>query len=401
MDSDVLFLPREIIRNILKQLPVKSLIRFQCVRKDWKNLIQSPSFIADHLEQSTHQNPPLLLECDEDDIPFPCRLILLDGGLQDRGVPNPPSTHSLCDASIVGSCNGLLCLQIHERYRSPRFGFNPIVNDYKIVRTYAEFCRGVTNVEVFSLNRGTWKAIDIGNLKGVRLKSETVTVNGAIFWSGVKLVSEKKEGEDNIDFQEDEDYIEEAEDKVDVIVSFDIAKEVFTGIPRPELDYNADEKLTVYENKLAILCDIGECDDIIIGLWVLDEGTCASGQTWSWTKRYTSSPLSCTLDSMTIWRNEIVCQPDSEDKRKRNVLYMMNLSWTKTYTSSFLSCALTSMASRRNGIVCKPDSEEHDDNVLYMMNLTTNEVKRSVIPNRDSILRIYNYVESLVSVDNN
>ncbi|KAK4256290.1 hypothetical protein QN277_009175 [Acacia crassicarpa] len=388
--SDVLFLPHEIIRNILKRLPVKSLIRFQCVCKDWKNLMQIPSFIEDHLQQSTHQNPSLLLECTGTNIPLLRRLILLDCRLQVRGVQNLP-----WNASIVGSCNGLLCLEIRQFKQFPHslslwnpattavrhiprtrtdipyydkcvtgFGFSPIVNDYKIVRTFTVFYN-VTQVEVFSLNRGTWKAIDIVNLKGVRLKkSETVTANGAIFWSGVKLVDEKKEGEDNIDLQEDEDYIVEAQDIVDVIVSFDIAKEVFTVIPRPKIDYHADVMLTVYENKLALLCHTWKSDDdeipYVIDLWVLYEGTCASGQTWSWTKRYTSSPHSCTLDPRTIWRNEIVY---------------------------------------------KPISELHDDggrrSVLYMTNLTTNEVKRSVIPYHEIIRSIYIYVESLVSVGNN
>ncbi|KAI9074653.1 hypothetical protein K1719_043369 [Acacia pycnantha] len=364
--------------------------------------MQIPSFIADHLQQSTHQNPSLLLECKGMNIPLRWRLILLDCGLRVRGVQNLPWNNPLRNASLVGSCNGLLCLEIHQFNQPPHslslwnpktravrhvprtrtdisyfnycvtgFGFSPIVNDYKIVRTFAVFYDVVTQVEVFSLNRGTWKAIDIGNLKGVRLKSETVTANGAIFWSGVKLVGEKEgednidfqEGEGNIDFQEDEDYIEEAEDKVDVIVSFDIAKEVFTVIPRPELDYDADVKLTVYENKLAILCDTREDDDempYVIDLWVLYEGTRASEQTWSWTKRYTSSSHLCLLVPMTIWRNEIVY---------------------------------------------KPISEEHDDkgrrNVLYMTNLATNEIKRSVIPYHESILSIYNYVESIVSFGNN
>ncbi|KAK4256285.1 hypothetical protein QN277_009170 [Acacia crassicarpa] len=396
MDSDVLFLPHEIIRNILKRLPVESLIRFQCVCKDWKNLMQIPSFIADHLQQSTHQNPSLLLECKGMDIPLCWRFILFDCELRVRGVQNLPWNNPLRNASIVGSCNGLLCLEIHQfnqplhslsfslwnpktravrhvprtitdisflNYCTTGFGFSPIVNDYRIVRTFALFYDVVTQVEVFSLNRGTWKAIDIGNLKGVILKSETVTANGAIFWSGVKLVGEK-EGEDNIDFQEDEDYIEEAGDKVDVIVSFDIAKEVFSVIPRPDLDYDAGVKLTVYENKLALLCDTWEDDDEIphvIDLWVLYEGTsCASGQTWSWTKRYTSSPLLCLLVPTTIWRNEIVYKPISEE-----------------------------------------DDDKGRRNVLYMRNLATNEVKRSVIPYRNYILPINNYVESLVSVGNN
>ncbi|KAI9084699.1 hypothetical protein K1719_033343 [Acacia pycnantha] len=294
-------------------------------------------------------------------LPLLPRLILLDCGLQVRQVQNSPSNNSLRHVTIVGSCNGLLCLENGPFNQSPHplslwnpattavrhvprtrtgfadrvtgFGFSPIVNDYEIVRIYAQFYDVVTRVEVFSLNRGTWKAIDIGNLRGVRLNSEIVTANGAIFWSGVKLVGEKKEGEDNIYFQEDEDYIEGAEDEVDVIVSFDIAKEVFTVIPGPILDYNADED------------------------------TCASGQTWSWTKRYTSSPFSCRLDpsSMTIWRNEIVWKPVSKEQ----------------------------------------DDTERSD-VLCMLNPATNEEKRSVIPYRvDPIYGIYNYVESLVSVGNN
>ncbi|KAI9081343.1 hypothetical protein K1719_036684 [Acacia pycnantha] len=247
MNSDVLFLPHEIIRNILKRLP------------------------------STHQNPSLLLECNGINIPLHWRLNLLDCGLQVPGVQNSPSNNSLRNAGIVGSCNGLVCLEIHQFNKRPHslslwnpattavryvprtrtgisyfddcvtgFGFSSIVNDYQIVRTYAEFYDVVTKVEVFSLNRMTWKVIDIGNLKGVRLNYETVTVNGAIFWSGVKLVGEKKEGEDNIDFQEDVFYVEEVEDRVNVIVSFDIAKEVFTVIPWPEVDGDAEMRVHVH-----------------------------------------------------------------------------------------------------------------------------------------------------------
>ena len=55
------FLPGDVIVNILKRLPAKSLIRFQCVCKDWKNLIKTSSFIQDHLHHSSHQNPSLFL----------------------------------------------------------------------------------------------------------------------------------------------------------------------------------------------------------------------------------------------------------------------------------------------------------------------------------------------------
>ncbi|XP_028801601.1 putative F-box protein At5g52610 [Neltuma alba] len=374
MDSDVLYLPQEIIRNILKRLPVKSLIRFQCVCKHWRDLIKNTSFIADHLQQSSHQKPYFLLKCNGSRSYSRWRLGLLDCGLQVRKVHRPPLINSSRDARILGSCNGLLCVEINLYNNSPPlfslwnpattavrrvprtradgfqfddsvtgFGFSPILNDYKIVITYAEVYDAVNRVEVFSLNGGSWRVIDIGNLKGVKLYSQTVTANGAVFWYGEKLGAE------------------EGEDEVEVIVSFDIAKEVFALIPRPNLDYNADEKLTVYENKLAILCEIWENDDEtadLIDLWVLDEGTCASGETWSWTRRYTSSPFSRALESMTMWRNEIICTPTSAE-----------------------------------------DNEE-GRNVLYSMNITTNEVKRFVVPNFGPIRSIYDYAESLVSVGN-
>lgn len=150
------------------------------------------------------------------------------------------------------------------------------------------------------------------------LKLSRLMENGAIFWFGIKL-GVAKEGEDNIEVDEDEDDTEdgadnieveededdtkdggdnieveeededdtgEGGDAVEVIVSFDITKEVFMLMSRPDLGYNEDEKLTVYQDKLAILCDIwdvddGECD--LIDLWVMEEGTCASGEKWSWT----------------------------------------------------------------------------------------------------------------------
>ncbi|XP_054779236.1 putative F-box protein At3g10430 [Prosopis cineraria] len=373
MDSDMPFLSEGIIINILKRLPVKSLSRFKCVCKRWKDVIKTPSFIADHLQHSSQQKPSLLMEWYADH-----GLRLLDCGMQIREVQNAPLIDSLEDASIVGSCNGLLCVEIDEDDGSipplllwnpattavrhvPRnrndfidyhdwvegFGFSPIVNDYKIVRTYAEFddgfddeLKGVEAVEVFSLSRGSWEGIDIGNLKGVNLHSDTVTANGAMFWFGSKLGS-KDEGEDD----------------VEMIVSFDIAKEVFTLIPRPDLDYNADGMLTVYENKLAILCGLSEDDDepsYLIGLWVLDEGTCESEKIWSWNKRYTSSPFSFRLDPLTIWRDEIVCKP------------------------------------------CSKEDNAKGRNALYLINLTTNEVKSFVYP--DYVSSISNYAESLVPV---
>ncbi|KAK4256273.1 hypothetical protein QN277_009158 [Acacia crassicarpa] len=386
MDRDILYLPEEIIRSILKRLPVKFLIRFLCVCKRWKNLIQNPSFIADHLQQSTHRNDALLFKSSSHHF----ALCLLDCGLQVRVVLKIPLMDFSDCATVLGSCNGLLLLgkcnlpfalwnpATKAVRHVPRnrteidischcvtgFGFSPIVNDYKIVRTYPGIDDTVDRAYVFSLSRGSWRGIDVGNLKGVKLDFESVTANGAIFWYGVKSSCVWEKGEYDIEAEEDEDDMEEGEHDVEVVVSFDIAKEVFTLIPRPNLEYNAEEKLTVYENKLAVLCDIWKDDETtgFIDLWVLDEGTCVSGETWRWTKRHTSSPFSFRLDSRTIWRNEIVCNCDDEGTGE--------IQRGKAYD-------------------------------LYLMNLSTKEAKRLVIPRYRPSSHIYHYAESLVSFGNN
>uniref|UniRef100_M1DVJ5 F-box domain-containing protein n=1 Tax=Solanum tuberosum TaxID=4113 RepID=M1DVJ5_SOLTU len=45
-------------REILLSLPVKSLLRFKCVCKNWGSLINNPSFTIDHLNLSKKTKPP-------------------------------------------------------------------------------------------------------------------------------------------------------------------------------------------------------------------------------------------------------------------------------------------------------------------------------------------------------
>ncbi|KAM3361832.1 hypothetical protein P3S68_016686 [Capsicum galapagoense] len=129
-----LYFPKEIIIDILSRLPVKTLLRFRCVCKQWRKLISKPNFIAAHFRCSSslqrsgssliigslHQesnnhvlslyNPPdSLVELDN---PFPCFF------------PN---------MYIVGPCNGIVCLF------SPPWGelitlWNPAMKQYKMVQ---------------------------------------------------------------------------------------------------------------------------------------------------------------------------------------------------------------------------------------------------------------------------
>ncbi|KAI9096853.1 hypothetical protein K1719_025836 [Acacia pycnantha] len=189
-------------------------------------------------------------------------------------------------------------INFHQDYEDYNigFGFSPIINDYKIVIAYVSQCyTEISAVQVYSLISGSWREVKFSLNCTECLSDQSVTVNGVMFWVGSKWV-----GKDTDD--------DEAQ-----IVSFDLANEVFTSIEIPKL--YPQIMLTVYEEKLAIVSCMTNSELSVIDLWVMEEGVHASGEIWSWTKRYTSNPYPCWLYPRTIWRNEIVCIGDFENKR--------------------------------------------------------------------------------------
>ncbi|RHN59202.1 putative F-box domain-containing protein [Medicago truncatula] len=56
-----LYLPRELIIQILMWLPVKSLIRFKCVCKLWFSLISDPHFANSHFQLTAAANTPRIM----------------------------------------------------------------------------------------------------------------------------------------------------------------------------------------------------------------------------------------------------------------------------------------------------------------------------------------------------
>ncbi|KAI9127072.1 hypothetical protein K1719_001631 [Acacia pycnantha] len=294
MDDDFPILPLEIILNILKRLPVKSLMRFQCVCRGWKILFKTQSFITDHLNHSNHQNPCLLMkDFHLDDL---SNMHCLNSEMQIWELQNPPllsylkqgswkeekfRLNGFGDVTSRGvTVNGVMFWwsyktvgkddddkrlivsfdlavevftliptpQLHDAYGLTMyeeklaifswienskhsvidlwvmedgvgFGFCPIIKDYKIVITYASLSyKELSAVKVFYISSGSWKGVEFRLNDTICLSSQSVTANGVMFWLG-----SKKAG-DNTD-----------DDDQDVIVSFDLAMEVFTVIPIPKL----------------------------------------------------------------------------------------------------------------------------------------------------------------------
>ncbi|KAK4270219.1 hypothetical protein QN277_023281 [Acacia crassicarpa] len=348
------FLPEEIIRYILMRLPVKTLIRSRFVCKHWENLIRTPSFISEHLHHyRTHQSPSLLLQ-------RRYNLRLLDCKMKIHKVHIAPVIGSANTFQIVGSSNGLLCVNVY-RYpvycpcpslllwnpatREVRqlppitpntkgadlpfqlppdrrgvylpfrigFGFSPVINDYKVVITYHDatvitndydFPFEVLLVVVYSLSSGSWKKVEFG-IKNVGLDEQSVTVNGIMFWPG---------------FGRNPD----THTYYFATVSFDIANEVFTLTPTPTPDWSTStSRLTMYEKKLALLSFFATQDsEYLIELWVMEDGSGAS-----WAKKYSSCLIPRVVrPEMTIWMNQIVCDPGEKEHYKEQKIILLNIS---------------------------------------------------------------------------
>ncbi|XP_028752127.1 F-box/kelch-repeat protein At3g06240-like isoform X2 [Neltuma alba] len=245
---------------------------------------------------------------------------------------------------IIGSCNGLLCVEvIHNRGRSSSslwlwnpvirevievpstlndhryvcclgFGFSSIVNDYKIVRFYNQELRRKREnqyfqfikhdrVEVFSLSTGSWKELESEALRHTEVLRGALNADGTIFWSGFRSFSS-------------------------IIISFDIAREVFTLTPTPRPTEH-DVSFGVYGNKLEGHYVIKEGPGShFIGVCEVEDVASASGNGLSCIQKDRVGPMSGVIRPVCVWRNEIVCYHIKETEVEGNpkcVLHMFNL----------------------------------------------------------------------------
>ncbi|KAK4259361.1 hypothetical protein QN277_005705 [Acacia crassicarpa] len=107
-----LYVPREIIIEILRRLPVKSLVRFRAVCKDWRNLLKSPSFIKEHYHHSTHKNPLLVFDVYNRNSIYSllCSLRYEKETVKAERILEMDSLRRV--RRLIGSSNGLLCVAL-------------------------------------------------------------------------------------------------------------------------------------------------------------------------------------------------------------------------------------------------------------------------------------------------
>ncbi|XP_062088200.1 F-box protein CPR1-like [Humulus lupulus] len=250
-------LPEDAIASILCRLPVKDLLRYRCVSKSWRFLVDSSHFIKMHLNHSmeTHSNSTLILGdqrllhwVDLDTLYSPVRLEtpIYDGG----------------KIEILGCCNGLLALEFSNggtviwnpttrKYRKVPisglvdlpfpdnlyeygivgFGYDPVNDDHKLVRMVHYFEKDIRSVHSFhsevkfySLNFNTWKRVCDFPYQGYKQGGNGVFASNALHW----MVTRELEL-----------------DALYLIVAFDLVTEEFRELPLPDEDGGEDEKFFV------------------------------------------------------------------------------------------------------------------------------------------------------------
>ncbi|KAK9016771.1 hypothetical protein V6N11_079265 [Hibiscus sabdariffa] len=284
------YIPVEVIVEILKRLPVKSLVRFRSVCKSWNTLISHSSFISTHLQASLSNYTPFLLLSYRRNSKYNFFLHYDNDGFDEFKQLQFPAFGCASFSLLLGSCNGLIYLQfwkgdvskfllwnpsIQKCISLPRprfsddvqinfgFGFDSITNDYKLVIIGFEKDDAWIKPFLFSLNENCWKRVnaippdytfDPGEIS-------VPFVNGAVHWIGYQK-------RNNVGF-------------TNVILGFDLSAEEFFEISLPEsliglgpMDLST---MKYGESSIAVLKRDSENEH---ELWVMKE----YGVVGSWTK---------------------------------------------------------------------------------------------------------------------
>lgn len=180
-------LPTDVMVEIFSRLPVKTLLRFKCLSKQFLSLINSPDFINWHLQFSS-LSPKLILLKQRAGLHFHLFNVNTLDKAYDVDIPVDLGSDSLSFEEI-GSCDGLLaavnrytgsvivcnvatrkhkilpfCLNDYigyvdyVNYRCG-FGRGASFDDYKLVMVAASRQKQHGSLRVYSLKTNSWKKI--------------------------------------------------------------------------------------------------------------------------------------------------------------------------------------------------------------------------------------------------
>ncbi|XP_019452129.1 PREDICTED: F-box protein CPR30-like [Lupinus angustifolius] len=391
------FLPRELVSNILSRLQAKDLMKCKHVCKSWYKLITHPHFINNyHIfynklmhRQSREQQFLIIRRPFFSSLKTFISLLSCDFSEPNNGYVSShllnPSNEFHSDhkywTQIMGPCNGIYFLEgnpyvmmnpsINQFKVLPQshltrsegtysltdhvgFGFDSKINDYKVVVIKDIWLKETDErklmhwtVELFSLKSNSWREFDDADLPPsieIWESSKVHTfVNNCCHWLG---------------------FVDEFDIKEDVVISFDMVKEVFRKIDVPRIRESSKEtSATVVpfneSTSIGVIVYPKRGIEKKFDVWVLrdywDEGT--------WIKQYSIEPIEVMYKlvgfhgiNQFFWINKdeelVLYDGDSQQikhlqvKGKNNslrvVVYMESLVSLRTRNDSiyqFVSCS--------------------------------------------------------------
>ncbi|KAL3535299.1 hypothetical protein ACH5RR_003760 [Cinchona calisaya] len=345
-EAHFLNLPSHVINDILSRLPIKTVIRSKSVCKTWLNLLSESEFINLHLSRS---RPCLIIQNldvnPSDENRF--NLVQFQDELADHhdifyvsgNKIKPPKScaENGLNLSVIGSINGLVCLNEFEHKHDVIYLWNPTIGEsvtlqvpegersypntvsygfglsnetrqYKIVRIFQELekitrkkLKSNCDVYTFGEEPGSWRRIGDAPFL-YSCNKHGVFINGNLHW----LIHDQEGPQ--------------------LISCFDLEKEMFSPFPAPpeiSRDFNL-ASLGVFGGCLS-LCDNSPDDEIVI--WVMKE----YGITKIWSKEIVIDKETADLvgpsydvvrvlkvfkdgDILLLWRDDILLSYDSEKR---------------------------------------------------------------------------------------
>ncbi|XP_010418566.1 PREDICTED: putative F-box only protein 15 [Camelina sativa] len=232
--ADRVWLPFELVEEILCRTPVESLFRFKETSKQWNALISSETkFKQKHLDHHI-QTPERFLRIDDD-----CAVQIMDpvtGILTERPIPNefldPLSISWMvhCDGLMLCICEdwerggGYVRLAVWNpflrriRWIEPSVDYFGVGYDvasrdhYKILRfgynlSSSPPCDTHRVFEIYEFMSDSWRGIDAGFAADLYMEWECVSVKGKMYWLAYEDTDER-----------------------DFILCFDFAAEIFKDV---------------------------------------------------------------------------------------------------------------------------------------------------------------------------
>ena len=129
MRSD--YFGEEIITEILARLPFKSLLRFRCVCKSWRDIIAASHFVKKHLSCKKNKSRLLFLQKHPQSIDYEVTNKVWDANRELQFPVQFPSCKSNWHViRVLGSCNGLICFEFES---VGVFLCNPCTRDFNML----------------------------------------------------------------------------------------------------------------------------------------------------------------------------------------------------------------------------------------------------------------------------